>query len=385
MQKKINVGLIGGGFVGRAHSNAYRTVPCFFKPAAVPVMKAICDNNEVRVKEVARAFGWESCETSWEKLIRRADIDLIDICAPSNVHKEIALAAIEAGKEVFCEKPLALDLKDARQMLEAAEKAGIKHMVGFSYRGTPAVRLAKKLIDEGKIGRIFHFRAFFLQDWLINPNFPLVWRLRKEIAGSGAHSDLGAHLVDYARFLIGEFDEVIGMSETFVKERPKPVSMVGLSGVAGKERGEVTVDDATLFLARFKSGALGTFEASRYGTGKRSKNGFEIDGSKGSIAFNFEHMNYLQFYSTEDPDYASGFRTISVTEDSQPYMKAWWPAGHGIGYEHTFIHEIYELLNFLGKDEMPVPNFTDGVRSQEILEAVEESVKKRQWVKVDRR
>lgn len=384
MVKKVNIGLIGFKFMGKAHSHAYKDIPMFFRLRVVPVMKAICGPIEEKeeLKEAAQRYGWENYEVSWEKLVKRDDVDLVDIAAPTNIHKEITLAAAKEGKDIFCEKSLALTLDDAREMLQAVKEAGVKHMIGFSYRMTPAIMLAKRIIEEGRIGRVFHYRAFFLQDWLVDPNFPLVWRLRKKIAGSGALGDMGSHLIDMARFLMGEFEEVIGVSKTFIEERPKPVSMTGLTGIAGKGKGKVTVDDSTLFLAKFKCGALGTFETTRYGTGRRSKNGFEINGSKGSLVFNFEHMNRLQFYSLEDPPHLRGFRDIMVTEDCHPYMKAWWPAGHGIGYEHTFIHELYELMEYIGKDEMPVPNFIDGVKCQEVQDAIERSINEKRWIKV---
>ncbi|MCX7796152.1 MAG: Gfo/Idh/MocA family oxidoreductase [bacterium] len=380
----INVGLIGYKFMGKAHSHAYLDMPKFFKPKGIPVMKAICGRDEARVRETANIFGWQGIETSWKRLVERKDIDLIDITAPTNVHKEIAIAAAEAGKHILCEKPLAMNLKEAREMLKAVESAGIKHMVGFNYRRAPAIALAKRLIQDGLIGKIYHFRAVYLQDWIVDPNFPLVWRLQKDIAGSGSLGDLGAHLIDIARFLVGEFEEVIGMSETFIKERPLAVSMTGLSAKAGevKERGEVTVDDATLFLVRFTNGALGSFEATRFAPGRKNYNSFEINGSEGSIIFNLERMNELQFCSRKDPEYASGFRTILVTESIHPYISAWWPPGHIIGYEHTFIHEIYDLCEAIANDTPIEPNFYDGVKCQEVLEAVELSIRERRWVKI---
>lgn len=382
-KKKINIGLIGYKFMGKAHSHAYASVGRFFKLSAIPVMKAICGRDKGAVRDAAQTYGWESYETSWEKLVKREDIDLIDISAPSDVHKDICIAAVESGKDIFCEKPLAINLKDALEMLKAVEKAGVKHMIGFNYRMTPAVRLAKRLIDEGRVGKLYHFRAYFLQDWLVNPQFPLVWRLRKEIAGSGAHGDMGGHLIDIARYLVGEFDEVIGMNQRFIKERPLPKEVLtGITAQAGEGRGPVTVDDATAFLAKFKNGIFGTFETTRFATGRRSKNGFEINGSKGCIAFNFEDMNHLQFYSLDDPEHIRGFRKIIVTEACHPYMSAWWPPGHIIGYEHTFIHEVYELMEALANDRMPVPNFIDGVKCQEVLEAVDESIEQREWIKV---
>jgi predicted dehydrogenase len=280
---------------------------------------------------------------------------------------------------------LALSLKDSREMLEAAEKAGVKHMAGFNYRFTPAVMLAKKLVDEGRLGDIYHFRAWFLQDWIVDPDFPLVWRLQEEIAGSGAHGDLGAHLIDLAHFLIGNIKEVVGMSETFIKERPLPDETGGLSATSGKttEKGPVTVDDATLFLARFQNGALGSFEATRFAAGHRSTNSFEINGSKGSVIFDFERMNELQVYFTDDQDDVQGFRRVLATDPAHAYSDAWWPAGHPIGYEHTFTHAFVELLDALQQDRQPSPNFNDGVKCQQVLEAVELSVKDKRWVQVD--
>ncbi|MDQ0060896.1 Gfo/Idh/MocA family protein [Paenibacillus harenae] len=382
---KIRVGMVGYKFMGKAHSNAYRALPMFFPKSAVkPVMKAICGRDPEGVEQAREQFGWESAETDWRQLVKRDDIDLIDINAPSDAHKEIALAAAAEGKHLFCEKPLALTLEDSREMLEAAEKAGVKHMVGFNYRFSPAVQLAKKLIEEGRIGKIFHFRAMFLQDWIIDPNFPLVWRLQKDIAGSGSHGDLGAHLIDMARFLVGEFNEVIGMSETFIKERPLASAMTGLSakGSAEGPRGEVTVDDATLFMTRFMNGALGSFEATRFAAGHRCTNGFEINGSKGSIKFDFERMNELQVYFTDDAEDVQGFRRVLATDPAHAYMDAWWPAGHTIGFEHTFTHEVLEFMQALAEDRQPVPNFNDGVKCQEVLEAVDLSIAERRWVSI---
>lgn len=383
--KQVNVGMIGYKFMGKAHSHAYRDLPMFFPQTAKPVMKAICGRDEAGVKQAAEQFGWESWTTDWKELVNRPDIDLVDINAPSDVHKEIALAAVKAGKHVFCEKPLALTLADAREMHAAAEQAGIKHMVGFNYRFAPAVQLAKKLVSEGRLGRIYHFRAWFLQDWIVDPDFPLVWRLQKDIAGSGSHGDLGAHLIDLAHFLVGDMDEVIGMSDTFVKQRPLPSSMTGLSakGDSSAPKGEVTVDDATLFMTRFKNGTLGSFEATRFAAGHRCTNSFEINGSLGSVKFDFERMNELQVYFTGDAEDVQGFRRVLATDPAHAYAEAWWPPGHTIGYEHTFIHETVELMNALEEDRQPIPNFEDGVKCQQVLEAVDLSIGQRRWVKVD--
>lgn len=381
---KVRVGMVGYKFMGKAHSNAYRALPMFFPDSVKPEMKAICGRDPEGLEQARAQFGWESAETDWKELVKRDDIDLIDINAPSDAHKAIALAAAAAGKHLFCEKPLALTLEDSREMLEAAEKAGVKHMVGFNYRFAPAIQLAKKLVSDGRIGEIHHFRAVFLQDWIIDPNFPLVWRLQKEIAGSGSHGDLGAHLIDLARFLVGEFNEVIGMSETFVKERPIASAMTGLSAKGSEDgpRGEVTVDDATLFMTRFANGALGSFEATRFAAGHRCTNAFEINGSKGSIKFDFERMNELQVYFTDDAEDVQGFRRVLATDPAHAYMDAWWPAGHTIGYEHTFTHEVHELMQAFAEDRQPVPNFVDGVKCQEVLEAVDRSIAERRWVAI---
>lgn len=381
---EVRVGMIGYKFMGKAHSNAYRALPMFFPNVPRPVMKAICGRDAQGVEEARERFGWESAETDWRRLVARDDIDMIDINAPSDVHKEIAIAAAAAGKHIFCEKPLALNLADSIDMLNAAEKAGVKHMIGFNYRFAPAVRLAKKLIAEGRIGRIYHFRGQFLQDWIIDPEFPLVWRLQKEIAGSGSHGDLGAHVIDMARYLVGEFQEVIGMSETFVKDRPIPSSMTGLHAEGSKStlRGPVTVDDATLFLARFAGGALGSIEATRFAAGHRCTHFFEINGSKGSLKFDFERMNELQVYLTDDADDVQGFRRVLATDSAHAYSDVWWPPGHTIGYEHTFTHEVHEMMLAIAEDRQPSPSFVDGVACQAVLEAVDKSIEERRWVAI---
>jgi len=383
MGDTINVGLVGYKFMGKAHSNAWRQVARFFDPKLKPVMKAICGRTEEAVAAATEKLGWEGYETDWRKLVARGDIDLVDICTPGGVsHKEIVLGAAEAGKHIFCEKPLANSLSDAQEMLEAVQRAGVRHMVNFNYRRAPAVALAKCMIDDGLIGQIYHWRAVYLQDWIIDPDFPLVWRLDKSIAGSGPLGDLAAHSVDLAHYLVGEIAQVTGMMQTFIEERPLPAEMAGLAAVAGQERGKVTAEDAVAFLARFQNGAFGTFEATRLAAGRKNCNRFEVNGSKGSLAFNFERMNELEYYSREDdPDY-QGFRVIQATEPTHPYMSVWWPPAHIIGYEHTFIHGVYELLNAIAEDEMPVPNFVDGVKCQAVLEAVERSAQSGEWVKV---
>lgn len=385
MSKTVNVGLIGYKFMGKAHSQGFRDVPFFFPDVkAHPVMKVICGRDEEGVREAQQQFGWESYELDWRKVIERDDIQLVDISTGNNVHAEMAVAAAEKGKHIFCEKPLAMNVKEARAMVKAVNDAGVVNMVNFNYRAVPAVKFAKQLIDEGKLGRVFHWRGFYLQDWIIDPGFPLVWRLQGDVAGSGSHGDLGAHLIDLAHFLVGEMDEVIGLQETFVKQRPKLAKTTGgLSAAASEEMGEVTVDDATLFLTKFKNGAVGTFEATRFAAGHRNANMFEINGEKGSIRFNVERLNELEYYNHEDPADRQGFRSINITEGSHPWMGAWWPPAHIIGWGQTFTHQIYELLNGIADGKGVHPSFEDGLKCQMVLEAVTKSARERQWVRVD--
>lgn len=387
MAKKINVGMVGYKFMGKAHSRAYRDMARFFKTETVPAMKVICGRTEAAVSEACRKFGWEVYETSWEKLVQREDLDLVDINTSNSTHREIAVAAAKAGKHVLCEKPLATSLAEAEEMLEAVKEAGVKHMICFNYRKVPAIGLAKKLIGEGRLGKIYHFRAQYLQDWIMDPQFPLIWKLKKEEAGSGAHGDLNSHIIDLARYLVGDFAKVAGMQETFIKKRLEPeVSDELTSGHTAESRrrqlGEVTVDDATLFLARFKNGALGCFEATRFANGRRNALRFEINGSKGSLLFELENMNELWFYSGKDPQERQGFRRILATEAAHPYIGAWWPPGHIIGWEHTFIHVVYDFMKALDEDRIPSPNFADGVECQRVLEAVEKSVEEQRWIEV---
>ncbi len=345
MANTIGVGLVGYKFMGRAHSNGYRQVKAFFPDVALkPEMTAVCGRDEAAVKAFAEQFGWQSTETDWKKLVARDDIGLVDVSTPGDTHAPIAIAAAENGKHVFCEKPLANTLKEAKDMLAAVQKAGVVGMVNFNYRRVPAVQFAKQLIDEGRIGKIYHWRAVYLQDWIMDPNFPLVWRLQKNQAGSGTLGDLGAHIIDLARMLVGEITTLTGMTETFIKQRPVlAASDAGLGATAGKEMGEVTVDDAALFLTRFENGAVGSFEVTRFANGRANYNAFEINGSKGSIVFNLERMNELNVLLSDDQDDVRGFRNILVgTSGAHPYMSAWWPAGHIIGWEHTFTHGVYD-------------------------------------------
>lgn len=361
--------------MGRAHSNGYRQVGPFFSPRLRPRMKVLCGRTAAAVERAARDLGWDEAATDWRDVVRRPDIDLVDVSTPGDSHKEIAIAAAEAGKAVICEKPLANTVAEAEAMLAAVTKAGVPHMVCHNYRRVPAIMLARQLIHEGRIGRIHHFRAAYLQDWIVDPAFPLVWRLDKQQAGSGALGDIGSHAVDLARFLVGEITEVSGALETFVKERP-------LVGDPGK-RGTVTVDDAAAAVVHFENGALGTIEATRFATGRKNSNRLEINGSLGSIAFDLERLNELQVYFTSDGPSLAGFRTVLVTEPSHPYMKAWWPPGHPIGYEHTFTHTFYDLLEAMASKTAPWPGFEEGVRNQRVLEAIAQSSERRAWVRVD--
>jgi predicted dehydrogenase len=385
MSNSIGVGLVGYKFMGKSHSNAYRQVKHFFPDCAfTPEMTALCGRDEAAVKQAAIDMGWNGYETDWKKLVTRKDIGLVDVSTPGDSHAAIAIAAANEGKHVFCEKPLANTLTEARAMAEAVKKNGVVGMVNFNYRRVPAVQLAKRLIQDGRIGKIYHWRSVYLQDWIMDPNFPLVWRLQKDIAGAGTLGDLGAHSIDLARMLVGEISEVTGMTETFIKQRPKlGGTTTSLGAVGTAEMGEVTVDDAALFMTRFENGAVGTFEATRFANGRRNYNSFEINGSKGSIVFNLERMNELQVLFNDDAADVQGFRTILVTEGVHPYMSAWWPAGHIIGWEHTFTHGVYDLINGIAKNVSPEPTFDDGVRCQAVLDAIETSASNKQWITPD--
>jgi predicted dehydrogenase len=380
---EIGVGLVGYKFMGRAHSNAYRQLPRFFDVDPTPRMAAICGRDEAGVSEAAGSLGWESYETDYRRLIERDDVGLVDVVTPGNTHREIVLAALEAGKHVICEKPLANSLAEAGEMLAAAREAGTINTVCFNYRRAPAVQLAKKLIEDGRLGTIRHWRATYLQDFIMDPEFPLIWRLKKELAGSGALGDIGAHIVDLSQFLLGDISEVVGMMETFVKERPLEEASAGggLLASGGAETGEVTVDDAAAFLARFEGGAMGTFEATRFAAGRRNKNAFEINGSKGSVAFNLERMNELEVFFVDDDADVQGFRTVNVTEPDHPFAGAWWPPGHIIGYEHTFVHTMKDLMDGIGAGESPAPTFEDAYRVQAVLDAVERSAEGGGWTR----
>lgn len=386
MAKQLRVGMVGYAFMGKAHSGGYLKAPVFFPElSAVPVRKAICGRNAAAVQAAAEQFGWESHETSWETLVRREDIDLVDVSTPNNTHAPISIAAAQNGKHVFCEKPMAMSLAEAKEMLAAVREHKVHHMVAFNYRRVPAVAFAKQLIEQGKLGEIYHMRAVYLQDWIMDPSFPLVWRLDAKVAGSGALGDLGAHILDLACYLVGDIEAVSAATETFIKQRKALAEVTGgLGAAAGKGEGEVTVDDAFVALAKFKKGALGTFEATRFATGRKNHNCFEINGSKGSLAFNLERLNELEYLSKDDDPNECGFRNVLVTQPDHPYVGAWWPPGHIIGWEHTHIHQIADLCDAVGKGTNPQPGFDDGVKNQAVLEAVEQSARQRQWVEVER-
>ena len=381
----LGIGMVGYAFMGAAHSQAWRTAPAFFDLPAVPRLRAVCGRNEDAAGDVARRFGWESVETDWRALLTRDDIDVIDICTPGNTHAEIAIAALEAGKHVLCEKPLANTVEEAEAMAAAATaaaKRGVRAMVGFTYRRTPAVALARQLVASGRLGTIRHVRGQYLQDWLSDENAPLSWRLDKSLAGSGALGDIGAHIIDMAQFVTGDsIASVSGLMETFVQTRPLGGDHATLGGSSSgdSERGPVTVDDAAAFTARFVGGTIGVFEATRFATGRKNALRLEINGTDGSLAFDFEDMNVLEFFdATKDPSIA-GFRRILVTEATHPYVAAWWPPGHGLGYEHGFTHQVVDLVTDIAKGADPAPSFADGLAVQRVLAAVETSATARSW------
>lgn len=381
---EINVALIGHQFMGKAHSNAYRQVSKFFPGKLEPRLKVICGKaSKEELEATARQFGWEESDPDWRRVVERKDIDVVDISTPGFLHHPMAIAAAEAGKHLICEKPLANTLAEAKEMLRAVEKAGVKHYVNFNYRRVPAVALAKQLVADGRLGEIYHYHGAYLQDWIMDPQFPLVWRLEKKYAGSGALGDIGAHAADLAQFLNADITEVVGFMTTFIKERPLVDAGPGAWGAkGGRGKGKVTVDDETNFLARFKNGSAGVFESTRFAGGRRNYNTLQIYGSKGSLAWNFERMNELGFFDRTEAGAEQGYKTILATEAAHPYVGAWWPPGHIIGYEHTFVHAIHDFLTCLEKDRMPTPNFRDGVKVQALLDAVERSAKSRRWEKV---
>ncbi|QCW52681.1 Gfo/Idh/MocA family oxidoreductase [Nocardioides dongxiaopingii] len=378
--------MVGHAFMGAAHSQAWRSAGRFFDLPLNPVMQVLGGRDMARTAAAAEKLGWLDCETDWRRLVERDDVDLVDICTPGDTHAEIAIAALEAGKHVLCEKPLANSVAEAEEMVRAAEAAaahGVRAMVGFTYRRVPAIALARRMVAEGRLGDIRHVRAQYLQDWIADPEAPLSWRLERDKAGSGALGDIGAHIIDLAQHITGDhIAEVSGQLETFVKERPLAAEHAGLSGTASAERGQVTVDDAALFLARFRGGAAGIFEATRFATGRKNAIRLELNGSRGSLAFDFEDMNVLEYFDAEEPDETAGFRRILVTEPTHPYVAAWWPPGHGLGYEHGFTHQAVDLVTAIAEGTDPTPGFAEGLQVQRVLGAVEVSSDTRQWQQV---
>ncbi len=377
--------MIGYNFMGKAHSNAWRQAPKFFELPADVELRTICGRSAKGVEAARANLGWKTATTDWRKVVNDPEIDIVDICTPNDTHAEIAIAAAQAGKAILCEKPLALNVEQGEAIVAAAKKARVVNMICHNYRRIPAIALAKKMIDAGDLGdRIFHYRARYAQDWITDPNFPLVWRLQGKIAGSGAHGDIDAHIIDLGRYLVGEFQEVCGMMETFIKERPlqEEAGVGHRAAKAGKKMGKVTVDDAVSWIGRFKNGALANLEATRFALGRKNHIALEINGSKGSLAFNFEDMNRLDFYDNADPDDRRGFRSILVTERSQPYAGAWWPPGHIIGYEHTFVNAFADFVKAVVAGKSVQPTLEDGLKNEQVLAAISQSARTKSWVKV---
>ncbi|MFF0251960.1 Gfo/Idh/MocA family protein [Micromonospora zamorensis] len=372
--------MVGYAFMGAAHSQAWRTVNRVFDLPARARMALICGRDTTKVADAADRLGWDAYTTDWRDLINRDDIDVIDVCTPGDSHAEIALAALAAGKHVLCEKPLANTVAEARAMTAAAElarAAGVRSMCGFNYRRVPAVAMMRQLVADGRLGVIRHVRATYLQDWIVDPQFPLVWRLQKDRAGSGALGDIGAHIIDLTQFVTGQrISGVSAVTETFVKERPLPAESSGLAATVDGHTaptGPVTVDDAAVFVARLDGGALATYEASRFATGRKNALRVEINGSLGSVIFDLERLNELEFYDATRPSVEQGFSRILVTEGEHPYMSAWWPPGHIIGYEHSFTHEMRDFIEAVATGVDPTPSFADALQVQLVLDAVTRS------------
>ena len=378
MAKTLNIGLVGYGFMGRTHSNAYRKVNQFFELEHRPVMKALCGRKEEAVRAFADNWGWESCETDWRALVERDDIDVIDICSPNNTHHDIAIAAARAGKMVLCEKPLAMNGDEGREMVAAVEQAGVPNMVGFNYRRMPAIAFARQLVGEDRVGRVFHYRATYLQDWTISPDVPqggaTLWRLDIDAAGSGVTGDLLAHSIDTAIWLNGPIESVTAMTETFIKERE-------LQDRPGEVR-PVGIDDACAFLVRFANGSMGTFESTRYARGRKNYNTFEINGERGSLHFNLEDAHRLDYFEHGEDSHVDGWRSVLVTDSDHPYMDKWWVPGCVIGYEHTFIHCLADFLAGLESGEAVQPDFRGALDTQLVCDAVLESARTGQWVEI---
>lgn len=377
MTTELRVAMIGHGFMGAAHSVGWRQAPAAFDLPLAPRMAVLVGRDTEKTSAAAAKWGWEETSTDWQSVIERDDIDLVDIVTPGDSHAEIAIAALAAGKHVLCEKPLANSVAEAEAMADAAQQAaqhGIRAMVGFTYRRVPAVTLMRDMIGAGRIGTVRQVRASYRQDWLADPESPMTWRLDKDRAGSGALGDIGAHIVDMTQFVTGQqLSRVSGIVETLVSERPLLAESIGLGGTAGNERGTVTVDDVALFTARLDSGALASFEATRFATGRKNALDIEISGDAGALHWNLEDMNVLEFHDTTRPTAEQGFTRILVTEPEHPYLSGWWPAGHMLGYEHGFSHQVKDLTEAIAADADPQPTFADGLSVQRVLDAVERS------------
>ncbi len=378
MSKPLNIGMIGYGFMGRAHSNAYIKVPHFFDLEYRPVLKACCARNEEKIKEFAAKWGYESYETDWRRLIQRDDIDAVDICVPNNLHREIAIAAAEAGKMVLCEKPLAMNTAEGEEMVQAVEEAGVANMVWYNYRRVPAVTLSKQLLDEGRLGRVFHYRAQFLQDWTISAELPqggtALWRLDAKAAGSGVTGDLLAHCIDTALWLNGPITSVCAMTETFVKERKHQ-----LTGQVEP----VEIDDACAFLCRFANGSLGLFESTRYARGHKALYTYEVNGEHASLRWDLHDLHRLQYFDHRDDSIVRGWRNVHVSDSDQPYMGHWWVPGLQIGYEHSFVHQVADFLDALAQGKPCEPTFRTALETQKVCDAVLQSAREGSWISIE--
>jgi predicted dehydrogenase len=379
--KKLNIGIIGYKFMGRTHSNAWKKASNFFDLPFDPVLKVACGRNKENLQEFAEKWGWEEIELDWRELIARKDIDIIDIALPQHLHYEIVLEAARAGKHIFCEKPMAMNSSQAAEMLLACKENGVLHYLNHNYRRAPAIALAKNMIDQGLVGQIYHWRSAYQQDWITDPEFPLTWQLQKEKAQAGPQWDLNSHCVDLAHYLVGSIKDVTAVTSNFILQRPlaEDKTQGNLKASASTlGMGEVTVEDAALMLVNFANGAVGSFEATRFANGCKNKLTFEIYGSKGSLVFNLERMNEIQFYSNLDPSSNKGFKNILVTEESHPYIGNWWPPGHIIGYEHTFIHAVADFIKAIADGNSIYPNFEDGLEVIKVLECgIQSSLEKR--------
>lgn len=372
MSETIGIGMIGYKFMGKAHTNAFRQVGFFFDPPIKPRLSVVCGRDKAKVEKFAQRWGWENAVSDWREVIDDPEVKIVDICSPNNTHQEIAIAALQAGKIVACEKPLAMNGAEAERMAAAARQSGKINTVWFNYRRVPAIAFARQLIDEGRIGKIFHFRALYLQDWTMNPAVPLVWRMDKEVAGSGVTGDLHSHIVDISNYLAGEIDSVAGTSRIFIEERERPEG----------GRSKVEIEDAAIFVAKYANGAIGHFEATRFANGRKNGNTFEVNGEYGSLYFNLEDMSRLWYFDSREPKHVQGWRQISVWEEIHPYMNKWWVPGCAIGYEHTFANQAADLLAAVAEGKPMKPDFDDGLKCQLVLDAVLEACASDRWVKV---